>query len=54
MTLEYSTDGNDYRTAGEMTAMPGRWVGVKNGVFCSSAGTESTGYAVVDSVIYKR
>lgn len=54
VTLEYSTDGNDYRTAGEMTAMPGRWVGVKNGVFCASAGTESTGYAVVDSVVYER
>lgn len=54
VTLEYSTDGNCYCTAGDMTAMPGRWVGVKSGIFCGSAGKESGGYAIVDSVIYER
>ena len=55
VTLEYSTDGNSYRKAGEMNAVPGRWVGVKNGVFCCYAGPEtkeSSGYAVVDYVEY--
>ena len=55
VTFEYSTDGNSYRKAGEMNAVPGRWVGVKNGVFCCYAGPEtkeSSGYAVVDYVEY--
>ena len=55
VTFEYSTDGSSYTTAGEMNAVPGRWVGVKNGVFCCSAGdgiTENSGYAVVDFVEY--
>ncbi len=54
VTMEYSTDGSCYQNAGEMTAMPGRWVGVKNGVFCVSAEKESRGYAVVESVTYER
>ena len=54
VTMEYSTDGNTYQTAGEMTAMPGRWVGVKNGVFCASAEKDSKGHAIVHSVIYER
>lgn len=53
VTIEYSTDGNDYQKAGDMTSIPGRWVGVKNGVFCASENGGSTGYAVVDSVIYQ-
>lgn len=55
VTFEYSTDGSSYTKAGEMNAVPGRWVGVKNGVFCCSAGdgiTENSGYAVVDFVEY--
>lgn len=54
VTMEYSTDGNCYCNAGDMTAVPGRWVGVKNGVFCGSAERESRGYAIVNSVIYER
>ena len=54
VTMEYSMDGNSYRTGGDMTAMPGRWVGVKSGVFCGSAEKESRGYAIVDSVVYER
>jgi len=53
VTIEYSTDGNDYQKAGGMTSIPGRWVGVKNGIFCGSQNGSSTGYAVVDSVIYQ-
>lgn len=52
VTIAYSTDGSAYRKAGEMQAVPGRWVGVKNGVFCASANKESQGYAVVEYVEY--
>lgn len=54
VTFEYSADGSSYRTAGDMTAVPGRWVGVKNGVFCGSAEKESRGFAIVRSVTYER
>lgn len=57
VTFGYSTDGSSYRKAGEMNAVPGRWVGVKNGVFCCYAGSEvkeNCGYAVVDYVEYDR
>ena len=57
VTFAYSTDGSSYRKAGEMNAVPGRWVGVKNGVFCCYAGPEAKencGYAVVDCVEYDR
>lgn len=54
VTLEYSTEGSSYQTAGEMTAMPGRWVGVKNGVFCASVERESKGYVIVESVTYEK
>lgn len=53
--FEYSTDGSSYTKAGEMNAVPGRWVGVKNGVFCRYAGSEikeNNGYAVIDYVKY--
>ena len=50
--MEYSTDGSNYQTAGEMDAVPGRWVGVKNGVFCASANKESKGYARINTVQY--
>lgn len=55
VTIKYSTDGKNYQKAGEMNAVPGRWVGVKNGVFCTYAGAvkkEHSGYAVIDSVEY--
>lgn len=57
VTIEYSTDGSSYQKAGEMNAVPGRWVGVKNGVFCASSNAgniEGRGYAVVDYVEYFR
>lgn len=54
VTFEYSTDGNGYQKAGEMNAVPGRWVGVKNGVFCASTNKESRGCAGIISVVYSR
>lgn len=59
--LEYSTDGVSFVKAGELTAVPGRWVGVKNGVFCgrksfvADRGAEKRiGFLEVKSVIYSR
>ena len=57
VTFEYSTDGSSYSKAGEMNAVPGRWVGVKNGVFCCYEGSEvkeSSGYAVIEYAEYDR
>lgn len=53
VTLEYGTDESAYIKAGEMEAVPGRWTGVKNGVFCASENEKSKGYAKVCSVVYK-
>jgi hypothetical protein len=49
--ISYSTDGNAYTKAGEMEAVPGRWVGAKCGVFCTSDNKESKGYALVEAII---
>lgn len=55
VTLEYSfDDGASYKTAGRMNAVPGRWVGVKNGVFCISENKNSEGYLIVEQVEYNR
>lgn len=57
VTFEYSTDDSSYSKAGEMNAVPGRWVGVKNGVFCCYAGPDvkgDSGYAVVEYVEYDK
>lgn len=54
VVIEYSLDGEVYAKAGEMNAVPGRWVGVKNGVFCVSGGTGSGGYLTVENVEYSR
>jgi hypothetical protein len=50
--LLYSNDGIKYIKAGEIKAVAGRWVGVKNGVFCTSLNQSSKGYAIVDYVLY--
>jgi beta-xylosidase len=50
--LLYSNDGIKYIKAGEIKAVAGRWVGVKNGVFCTSLNQSSKGYAMVDYVLY--
>ncbi|MCH5209326.1 MAG: hypothetical protein J1F04_10595, partial [Oscillospiraceae bacterium] len=57
VTLEYSLDGAEYKTAGKMNAVPGRWVGVKNGVFCISNNSDnknSNGYLIAEKVEYSR
>lgn len=55
VVFEYSTDGRSYQTAGSCEAVPGRWVGVKSGVFCAAQSQKSeNGYAVVHETIYSR
>lgn len=54
VTIEYGTDGSSYQKAGEMTAVPGRWVGVKNGMFCAGTEKGSSGFAIVKYVEYSR
>lgn len=54
VTFSYSTDGINYKEAGSMSAVPGRWVGVKNGPFCLRKETGEGGYLVVESVAYER
>ncbi|MGN0425771.1 MAG: family 43 glycosylhydrolase [Acetatifactor sp.] len=50
----YSLDGVCYREVLSMESIPGRWVGVKNGVFCLSTGARSGGSVTVESVRYSR
>jgi beta-xylosidase len=45
--LYYSLDNINYIKAGEIKAVAGRWVGVKNGVFCIARDNESKGYVEV-------
>ena len=51
--MEYAAGDGSYQKAGEAEAVPGRWVGVKNGVFCASAEKGSSGYALINSVTYE-
>lgn len=53
VTMEYSAGDGSYQKAGEAEAVPGRWVGVKNGVFCASTEKGSAGYALINSVTYE-
>lgn len=50
--LEYSFDGKKYELAGKMNAVPGRWVGVKNGMFCIRKASGKGGYILAESVKY--
>ena len=54
VSLLYSTDDGKEVTALRMTAVPGRWVGVKCGVFCLSDHMSSEGVGAVQSVIFDR
>ena len=47
VSIYYSPDGAEYKKAFEMKAVPGRWVGVKYGVFCVSAAENSSGFLKV-------
>lgn len=52
VSVSYSFDDIEYKEALCMKAVPGRWVGVKNGVFCLSDNQASRGFAKVLSVKY--
>ncbi len=52
--LSFSVDGHTYIPAGSVPAVPGRWVGVKNGPFCVRRQDGEGGYLVVKSVEYSR
>ncbi len=54
VTISYSFDGYKYSDVLSMAAVSGRWVGVKNGVFCMSSKEDSKGYAKVKKVEYKK
>lgn len=55
ITLSYSMDGKEYKEAFTIMAKAGRWVGVKNGVFCNHNNTiDGGGYAAVDYVRYQQ
>lgn len=55
ITMEVSFDGKEYAHAFSVDSKAGRWVGVKNGVFCTHDNTvknEARGFVTVDSVVY--
>ena len=54
MTISYRVDDGDHKKAGEMISVPGRWVGVKNGVFCVRREEGEGGYLTVERVTYQR
>ncbi|MCD7863399.1 MAG: glycoside hydrolase 43 family protein [Lachnospiraceae bacterium] len=54
VSISYSTDGHTYIPAGTVNAVPGRWVGVKNGPFCVRREDGEGGYLLVKSVEYSR
>ena len=54
ITMSYSLDGVEYKEAFKINAKAGRWVGVKNGVFCNHDNTvKGGGYVEVDYVRYE-
>lgn len=54
VVIEYSFDGVSCKEAGRMNAVPGRWVGVKNGVFCLRREQNAGGYLTVSGVEYRK
>lgn len=55
ITLEISFNGTDYLHAFSISSKAGRWVGVKNGVFCMHNNTiknDTRGYVTIDFVKY--
>ena len=46
----YSIDGEHYQPVHSFVPTPGRWVGVKFGVFCCHEGAGEGGHADVDYV----
>lgn len=54
VSISFSMDNVNYEPAGEMTAVPGRWVGVKNGIFCVRREQGQGGFVSVEYVEYER
>jgi len=52
-TFYFSNDGIEYEEVLKMTPVPGRWVGVKNGIFCLSNKESGSGKLNVKSVEYR-
>lgn len=50
--LLIASEENAYQEIFSMDSIPGRWVGVKNGLFSLTQRTDSTGYALVEYVKY--
>lgn len=53
--FSYSTDGANYQKDGSYMAVPGRWVGVKSGVFCAAhdvQDTQEAGSCMVMKCVY--
>ena len=50
--FSYSTDGINYQKVGSYMAVPGRWVGVKSGVFCAAYDVQDAGSCMVTKCIY--
>lgn len=52
----YSTDGNEYTESFSFDSLAGRWVGVKNGMFCchigGNSGVVTEGFATADYFTY--
>jgi beta-xylosidase len=47
--FSYSTDGEHFTNAGKFTAVPGRWIGAKVGIFCTrDTQTNDSGFADFD------
>ena len=54
VTFFYSFDGEEYHEALIMESVPGRWVGVKYGLFCISSALSSSGSVTVTEVRMER
>ena len=52
VAFSYTMDGVNYEKAGSYMAVPGRWVGVKSGVFCAAHGVQEAGSCMVMQAIY--
>ena len=54
VTFFYSFDGEEYHEVLLMESVPGRWVGVKYGLFCISSALSSSGSVTVTEVRMER
>lgn len=45
ISFEYSLDGESYKEILSFASKPGRWVGIKNGIFCFNESDEEGGFA---------